>query len=349
MSQMAWLVAVCGLALAPTPLVAADTKTGSKAHAAEALRAALQKQKVEIDGAKIGDLTLVDGLKQLSKQHTVSFVVLEEEFKAQKVTDIRDKKSFLKTLDTKDLSVAQFLNVWLTTLGATYNVAPDYVEIVPVRRVNNEAAKTAERNQTEKDLNTLLTQDVDLGDKNFNEVPIFELLSLLSKQHDLSFVVREEQFNEIGHPNFKEQKPKLIATRFKGVTLYQFLTVVLDSMDAAFLVKQSGIEIVPVVFAAEVTKSATTKITEGRVRLSEPLVSIIAKDKSLNEVVTKLAKDFDLNILVLPQASNVDVKPSPIRLLNVPADKAIEAIALQYGLQVTRKGTTFLLTSEVGN
>ncbi len=349
MSRIAWLVAVCGLTLAPASLVAADNKPGNKAHAAEALRAALQKQKVEIDGAKIGDLTLVDGLKQLSKQHTVSFVVLEEEFKAQKVTDIRDKKSFLKTLDTKDLSVAQFLNVWLTTLGATYNVAPDYVEIVPVRRVNNDAAKAAERNRVEKDLNTLLDQEVDLGDKNLSEIPIFELLSLLSKQHDLSFVVREEKFNEINHPNFKEEKPKLVATRFKGVSLYQFLTVVLDSMDATFLVKQSGIEIVPVAFAAEVTKSATTKITESRVRLSEPLVSVIAKDKSLNEIATKLAKDFDLNIIILTQVNNGDAKPAPIRLLNVPADKAIEAIALQYGLQVTRKGTTFLLTQEAGN
>ncbi|VTR98073.1 unnamed protein product [Gemmata massiliana] len=210
------------------------------------------------------------------------------------------------------------------------------------------AADNKPVDQVEKSLGILLDQEVDLGDKNLGEIPIFELLSFLSKQHDLSFVVSEERFNELNRPNFKEQKPKLAATRFKGVSLYQFLTVVLDSIDATFLVKQSGIEIVPIAFAAEVTKSATTKITEGRVRLSEPLVSVITKDKSLNEVVTKLAKDFDLNIIVLTQAINADAKPAPIRLLNVPADKAIEAIALQYGLQVTRKGTTFLLTSEPG-
>ena len=349
MSQIAWLVAVCGLALAPTPLFAADTKPASKASTAETLRAALQKQKVEIDGTKIGDLTLVDGLKQLSKQHTVSFVVLEEEFKAQKVTDIKDKKSFLKTLDTKDLSVSQFLNVWLTTLGATYNVAPDYVEIVPISRVNNDAAKTVERDQAERDLNTLLTREIDLGEKNINEIPIFELLSFLSKQHDLSFVINEERFKEVGSPNFKEEKPKLTATQFRGVSLYQFLTAVLDSLGSTFLVKQSGIEIVPTAFAAEVTKSTTTKITEVRVRLNEPLVSVIVKDKPLKEVVTKLAKDFDLNIVILPRACNGDVKPATIRLLNVPADKAIEVIALQYDLQVVRKGTTFLLTREDGN
>ncbi|MBP3954232.1 hypothetical protein J8F10_02840 [Gemmata sp. G18] len=207
------------------------------------------------------------------------------------------------------------------------------------------AADNKPRDQVEKSLGILLDQKVDLGDKNVSEIPIFELLSLLSKQHDLSFVISEERFKEIGRPYIKEEKPKLAATRLKGVSLYQFLTVVLDSADATFLIKQSGIEIVPVEYAARVTKAPVSD-GAGNPRLDEPLVSAIVKEKPLNEAVAKIAEQYDLTVIVSPQAGDAKTGFVTARLLNVPANKALELLAVQCDLRVVRRGAAFLITSK---
>src|SRR5262249_2966233 len=78
---------------------------------------------------------------------------------------------------------------------------------------------------------------------------------------------------------------------------------------------------------------------------AEPLVSAIYKEKPLNEAIADLAEEFDLNVVVAPQAGDSRTAFVSARLLNVPAEKALELIALQADLRVVRKGTAFLVTS----
>ncbi|AMV22983.1 hypothetical protein VT84_01135 [Gemmata sp. SH-PL17] len=87
------------------------------------------------------------------------------------------------------------------------------------------------------------TRPVDLGDKNLNEVPLFELLSLLSKRYEVSFVIMEEYFNAEQQPNIKEAKAKLVSTQLQGLTLGNFLDIVLLSMNATYVVRPEYIEI----------------------------------------------------------------------------------------------------------
>jgi|GEM_PF-3498999 len=182
---------------------------------------------------------------------------------------------------------------------------------------------------------------------NINDIPLFELLQDISKRHGLTFVLDEGRFKQVDRPNFKEEKPVLAATQLRGITLHQFLTMTLNSMGATYLVKSGMIEIVPVQHAAEVTKSALAEQNDnGLSRLKEPLVSAIFKDKPLNEAVAKLAEMYDLNIIVSQQAGEARTSPITARLLNVPADKALELLALQADLRVVRKANTFLITSK---
>ena len=98
--------------------------------------------------------------------------------------------------------------------------------------------------ETQKKLKSVIENvSVDLGDKNINEIPLFELLSELSKRYSVSFVVMEEYFKAEQQPTIKEEKPKIAATQLRGLKLGNFLDIVLLSMNATFIVRPDYIEV----------------------------------------------------------------------------------------------------------
>ena len=237
-----------------------------------------------------------------------------------------------------------FRLAWLVAVcGLALTAAPVFAD-------DPKPAKKAD--PTERLLSVLTDIEVDFGDKDLNGTPLFELLQVLSKKYTPTFVINEESFRQGGVENIKEAKPKLAATQLRGVTMHQFLTVTLESMGATYLVKNGGIEIVTVAHAAKVTKSATNAGSggpdgdSGVSRLKEPLVSAVVKEKPLNEAVAKIAEIYDLTVIVAPQAGDAKTGFVTARLLNVPADKAIELLAIQCDLRVVRKGNAFLITSK---
>lgn len=193
---------------------------------------------------------------------------------------------------------------------------------------------------------TVLENEINFGDKNINEIPLFEILQDASKRHGVPFVINENVFKQTGQPNIKEDKPNIAATQLRGMKLSQFLAIVLDSMGATYLIKNNTIEIVPIAHAAKVTKAGLEQDDDGPPRLKEKLVSAIVKEKPLNEAVAMIAEMYDLTVVVSPQSGDARTGFVTARLLNVPADKALELLALQCDLRVVRRGAAFLITSK---
>ncbi len=180
---------------------------------------------------------------------------------------------------------------------------------------------------------------------NINDIPHFELLQKLSARHKMSFVINEEAFRAVSVNDIKDKKPNLAATQLRGLTVHDFLTKILNSMGATYMVRGKVVEIVPPSYAARVTKSSVVENEDGIKWLTEPLVSAVIKEKPLNEAVAQIAERFDLTVVVSPQAGDAKAGFVTARLLNVPADKALELLAVQSDLRVVRKGTAFLITS----
>jgi hypothetical protein len=181
---------------------------------------------------------------------------------------------------------------------------------------------------------------------DMNEMPLFEALQQLGKAHNLTFVINERSFEDKA---IKEKKPNVIAPNLRGIALRDVLNVTLGSMKATFLVRRDRIEIVSLAHAAAETKSQFDGFDggeEGNVWLRYPLVSAVVKEKPLNETVAKLAETYELNVIVLPQAGDARTAFVSARLMNVPADKALELLALQADLRVVKKGNAFVLTSK---
>lgn len=126
-----WMPALaCAFALA-TPAVAQRADQLKERSGPSEIMAKALNRKVDFDGSKIGEMPLTEVLQKLATKHDITFIILEQEFKAKKI-DIKAKKSHFKRLDTKDMTVAKFLDVWLPSVGATYMIRDEYVEIVPL-------------------------------------------------------------------------------------------------------------------------------------------------------------------------------------------------------------------------
>ena len=180
---------------------------------------------------------------------------------------------------------------------------------------------------------------------NLNEIPLFELLQVFTKRYELTFVINEESFRAEGVQDIKTKTPNLAITQVRGMTVHELLTTVLDSVGATYIIKGKTIEIVPPAYAAKLTKANVTESEDGRKRLAEPLVSAVFKEKPLNEAVAVLAERHDLTVIIAPQAGDARTGFVNARLLNIPADRALELLAIQGDLGVVRKGSAYLITS----
>lgn len=220
----------------------------------------------------------------------------------------------------------------------------------PVRADDVKPAPAKKGDPVEQLLTTLAGTEIDLEGKDPNELPLFEILAFLSKKYSVTFAIGEHAFRAEGVPNVKDMKPTVATVMLRGQSLHQYLNLTLDSLGATYLVKNGAIEIVPVRHAAGVTKSTldTSDVTDGggRVRLKEPLVSAVVKERPLNEAVAKIAATFDLTVIVSPQAGDAKTGIVSARLLNMPADKALELLAVQCDLRIVRKGGAYLITSK---
>ncbi|MDB5311756.1 MAG: hypothetical protein JWO38_5958 [Gemmataceae bacterium] len=182
-------------------------------------------------------------------------------------------------------------------------------------------------------------------DGPLNETTLAELLATLGKKHKLTFVVRDRAFRDAGVDSVREAKPDMTATRLDGMSLHRFLDLVLDSQGATYLVRRDHVEIVPIAYAIKEAK-VTGADDDGATRLPHPLVSAIYREKPLNEAVADLAAEYDLTVIVSPQAGDNKTGFVTARLLNVPADEALELLAVQADLRVVRKGAAFLITGK---
>lgn len=174
-------------------------------------------------------------------------------------------------------------------------------------------------------------QNVNLGD----------LKDMINEKYGVPVLINNTAFAAAVGENpagFQIDLPKV-----KGLPLGALLRSILAERDATFLVRKTHIEIVPIAVAAKEAKVAPNE--DGTITLPT-LVSAIYKEKPVNEALADLAEEHDLTITVAPQAADNKAAFVNARLLNVPADKAIEMLALQADLRVIRKGNAFLVTSK---
>ncbi|MBN9121974.1 MAG: VWA domain-containing protein [Planctomycetes bacterium] len=99
------------------------------------LKSVIEGTEVQLkEGTNINEIPLFELLQDLSKRYQVTFVVMEEYFKAEGIPAIRDEKAKLAATQLRGLKLGAFLDVILLSMNATYIVRPDYIEITTFKQ-----------------------------------------------------------------------------------------------------------------------------------------------------------------------------------------------------------------------
>ena len=186
-----------------------------------------------------------------------------------------------------------------------------------------------------------LRKPVDLNTSD--ELRLNDLADFISKRHGVTVAINTGAFLALGEEDAMGMVVRM--PKVKELPLAAAIRHTLSAKNATFLVRKTHIEIVPIALAAKEAKVSGTD-EDGTTRLAQPLVSAIYKEKPLNEALADLAEEFDLTIVIAPQAGDNKTGFVNARMLNVPADRAIELLALQSDLRVVKKGNAFFVTGK---
>lgn len=182
--------------------------------------------------------------------------------------------------------------------------------------------------------------DLDRSD----EITLNDLAAMITQKFSITVFLDEAGFRSTDADTPPgSQTVKIPAVR--GISLMTMLPNILAQADATFLVRRNHIEFVPIAIAGKETKNLAEGDDDAPPRLAQPLVSMIFKEKPLNEAVAELAEEYNLTVIVSPQSGDARTGFVSARLLNTPADKALELLALQCDLRVLPKANSFFITT----
>ncbi len=174
-----------------------------------------------------------------------------------------------------------------------------------------------------------------------DEMTLTEFAAQVEKATGVGVVINERAVRNEGEPDATVRP-----VRFKGATGAAVLRHTLDQLGATYLVRRDHVEIVPLDFARRAARQPAASDANGDPLESFPLVAAVFKERPLNAALEELAADHALTVIVAPQAADQKAAFVSARLMNVPADRAVELLALQADLRVVRRGAAFLVTSK---
>jgi len=191
----------------------------------------------------------------------------------------------------------------------------------------------------------LLAKPIDFQGIDDFKTPLQEALDQLAKRYETPFAVNERAFRDEGVMDVLKLEiaqttpvPPMPGSRYEAV-LQRILARVPAPSGATFLIREGSIEIT--------TNAASRAEIWGDEYPGPflPLVHVHARKLPLDEVLKTVADRATLNIVVDPRAMEKAATDVTARLLNTPADTALDLLADMAGLQAVRVRNVFYVTT----
>ncbi len=183
--------------------------------------------------------------------------------------------------------------------------------------------------------------------QGFDDVktPLQEALDRVERRYDTPFRVNERAFRDDGVMDVMRTEiaspipiPPMPAASYQTV-----LQVVLDRIPApsgaTFLIRDDCIEIT--------TNAAARAEIWGKDFKGpfQPLVHVRARSQPVSEVLASLADRTPLNVVIDPRTKEAAATEVTVRLLNTPADTALDLLADMAGLKVVQLRNVYYVTT----
>jgi len=178
-----------------------------------------------------------------------------------------------------------------------------------------------------------------------DELQLSELIAQVEKATGVPVTINHAAFRDINEGTDAATQTFRVAGS-KKLAGSVVLRNTLGQQGWTYLVRRDHVEIVPIAYALKESRQLVKTDANGDAMAAQPLVSAVVKNMALSAALDDLAADHDLTVILSPQAGDQKAAFVTARLLNVPADKAIELLALQADLRVVRRGPAFLVTTK---
>jgi type II secretory pathway component GspD/PulD (secretin) len=188
-------------------------------------------------------------------------------------------------------------------------------------------------------------------EKDLQTTPFKEVLDDLAKKYGIMFIIDKTAIGDMANSLDTTKAEKLSVSNLDGLPLGKFLNIYFRALPVpqiTYLVRNDFIEITSW-DAAQTETGLPVKKNENPLSawatLKPALVCVAVQDASLSSAINDLSRSYSINIVVdtavRPQVEKTRLTE---RLLNVPADIAVELLARQAGLNVVQRGNTFRIT-----
>jgi len=199
-------------------------------------------------------------------------------------------------------------------------------------------------------------------DKALADVPLKDVLEMLSEKHDLTILIDKKSFGD-GAPlaaavnaqdNAVLDKPISIPA-VKKVRLATIFKMVGDQIGGGYLLYPDHIKFVgagkletltnPLPKNFGVPEDPEAPESRENIVLSIPLVNVNFEDRPLRDALRDVEIRTNRSIALAPQANDRGNIPIKTRFTNVPVDSAVATLAEMAGLKMARKGNVLLVTT----
>jgi RNA polymerase sigma factor (sigma-70 family) len=173
-----------------------------------------------------------------------------------------------------------------------------------------------------------------------NDLPLRDVLDILSEQYHVTFVVNFRAFDLIGNKTPLDSLVRL--QRMPNVTLDAILRDVLPQVSGAVMVRQNHLELTSIDQAVmEARNGVVMTFPEDQ----QPLVNVACSQRPIEAVLNDLSRQSGRNVILDARVKDRDQLTISLTLLNTPLDTAVRMISEMVDLKTFSIDNVFLVTT----
>jgi len=185
-------------------------------------------------------------------------------------------------------------------------------------------------------------------EKAIEGAPLESVLEFISLRANVTILI-DLEYREV-RPRGATGEPEKIEIRqypvslseLRGVTLSTVLRLVLDPLDATYLIMPDHIMITSNTLAEKHIGRDVPTAKRGH---KQSLIQFQQKKQPIDTVVDELSKLTPVSIMIAPQVKTKDIEPLTVWFKNTPLDVAVRTIAEMADLDVIEEPNLFLITT----
>lgn len=177
------------------------------------------------------------------------------------------------------------------------------------------------------------------NERPFNGVPLETALERISAKANLQIFIDHAAFKMFDPNQTPEQLPTSLP-RFRGLPLRSALKLLLDPINASYLVCENHLLVVP----RDVVYDVARVVRKER-SLWQDMVHLDVMNKPVRTIASEVAKQARLNVVIAEEAKSRADKEVTVSFHNVGGHVALRMLAEMVGLKVIRDGNVYLLTT----